>query len=125
MPFNEWKLRNSSSTTAAGGSPPTAGSSSEQAAPYRGEMLLRLGEVVVHERRDEIAGVIGHPGLMPRDEGTDASCARARASNSATDKASVAGRNGFVMYAEAPAWSAASRLVSSPRVVRTRTGTSL
>ena len=126
MPFSEWKLRNSSSTTAAGGSLADRRFEHQQAAPDRSEMLLRLGEIVFHEGGEEIvAGSIRHPRPQAFRSGSDASEGLESASNSVTEDASVAGENGFVMYAEAPACSAASRLVSSPRVVRTMTGTSL
>ena len=50
-------------------------------------------------------------------------CAGAAASRSDTAAASSAGMNGFVMYEVAPACMTASRLVLSPRVVSTSTGT--
>jgi hypothetical protein len=64
----------------------------QQAVPHRREVLLRLGEVVLHERRDEIDGLIRH-----RQAHASALCDRARASSSATDAARTEGENGFVI----------------------------
>src|SRR6185436_20836432 len=77
----------------------------EQRAANRRQVLVTLGKVVVEKVVEEFRHW------------------RAASSSSRAVLAMLPGANGFVMYAVAPASSAAVRLASSPLVVRMITGT--
>ena len=106
MPLIEWKLRNSSSIAAgaARGWSATALEIEQQPADRR-QVLVALGEVVVHEAGEERGSPLMRAPLAEPEQ------RRARA------PASACGANGFVRYSEAPACErrAPARLVAARR----------
>src|SRR5688572_8794047 len=84
----------------------------QERAAYRRQMLLAFGVVVVQEAVEEL---VAHHALTVSPSPP--------ASSFRTSRPSASGENGFVRYADAPAFSAAARLSSSPRVVSTAMGT--
>ena len=89
----------------------------QQNPPHRGQVLVALREVVVHELGEEVRSsrLRARHACLREMRAPSASRRPIRSDNSA-------GTNGLVMYAVAPAAIAASRLESSPRVVNTTTG---